>query len=305
MNFSIRLKNIIYVFLLIGITLIIGCFHDLKDEEPRITEEIEFFELKSGSISTQLTRLLQVYESQEAFSEAYELIMPNTTEIPVIDFSKNKVIGLFMGERSSGGFSIEATKIIKKEDHTLVEVTLNQIGSDCPADGTFSQPFQYIQIDDSRGQIVFSEKVVINECDIAVIPDETQALDYTVLREGNYGQYTITRVLEVFADQDSFEHAFDLSGAETNPPTAPLVDFTKNRVIGLFMWENGSVGYHHIRTTSVTQNGVAIVFNVELTKPKPGCPSDNALSQPFQFVSIEKLSLPIIFSESLTELGCN
>jgi len=153
--------------------------------------------------------------------------------------------------------------------------------------------------------IVFSEKVVINECDIAVIPDETQALDYTVLREGNYGQYTITRVLEVFADQDSFEHAFDLSGAETNPPTAPLVDFTKNRVIGLFMWENGSVGYHHIRTTSVTQNGVAIVFNVELTKPKPGCPSDNALSQPFQFVSIEKLSLPIIFSESLTELGCN
>jgi len=267
--------------------------------------ERQFTELKSGDSSPQISRLLQVYSSKEAFTNAYAFNVNDKNNIPTIDFSTNKVVGLFMGEYTTGGFSIEVAKMSNNTNYTLLDVTLNTLGPDCAADDAFNQPFQFIQFSDPKNSILFKETVVVKECDTAIRPGKSSEIGFTIIREGNVSQYASDRLVKVFIDQESFEHAYNNSGSEVNPPTAPIIDFTNVTVIGLFMEKLTTIGQEQIRVDSITQNNLATTVNVTLKKLKSGCPADAAESQPYQFISFPKSELPILFSESFTMHNCN
>jgi len=125
-----------------------------------------------------------------------------------------------------------------------------------------------------------------------------------VLREGEVSAYAAHRQIEVFTSQEDFETAYDLSGSEISPPPIPVVDFSNSLVIGLFLHELPSMGEQSIGVKSITKNSLATTVNIELVKLKEGCPSDSAISQPYQFISMQKTDVPMVFKETLVEKAC-
>jgi len=208
-------------------------------------------------------------------------------------------------EIKSGSISPHTNRLLQNYDnYTLVEVALNENGLVCSAGASLTQPYQFIQLKNTEQWILFNDKTIIDECESTVIPSENQPMEFSVLREGQNSEYTKSRVLAVFSDQENFENAYYLSGSQDPPPEAPQIDFSKNQVIGLFLQEIGTYGQQHIRVKSVEKNNLLITINVELAKLKADCPADEAISQPYQFISVKNSSLPIVYSESLIEQDC-
>ncbi|MFV1951057.1 MAG: protease complex subunit PrcB family protein [Nitrospinota bacterium] len=58
---------------------------------------------------------------KEVWTKVHALQFPEP-ELPKIDFEKDMIIAVFMGERRSGGFSIEIKNIVKTDKEVVVEV---------------------------------------------------------------------------------------------------------------------------------------------------------------------------------------
>ncbi|MGH8400627.1 MAG: protease complex subunit PrcB family protein, partial [Gammaproteobacteria bacterium] len=74
--------------------------------------------------------------------------------LPQVDFTKDMVIAVFMGERSHGGYSLHVDKIADTADTFDVEITVNIPGSDCRTTQALTQPFEFVAVPDSGNKSV-------------------------------------------------------------------------------------------------------------------------------------------------------
>lgn len=85
--------------------------------------------------------------------------------IPLIDFENKMLIALALGERNSGGYSIQVNSILETKNNININVSENKPGSTCMTSSVMVYPFQLIEIPRTAKRITFTKTVNINECD--------------------------------------------------------------------------------------------------------------------------------------------
>jgi hypothetical protein len=79
----------------------------------------------------------------------------STPELPVIDFKKEMVIAVFMGERKTGGYEIEIKKIVERENEIIVEVEERGPPPESLQTMALTQPYHLIVIPKSSLPVTF------------------------------------------------------------------------------------------------------------------------------------------------------
>jgi hypothetical protein len=85
------------------------------------------------------------------------------------------------------------------------------------------------------------------------------------------------------------------SSTDTNPLPAPIVDFDREMVVGIFLGEKRTGGYE-VEIVRAERRDSALYFYYREESPRPGAMVTQTLTQPFHLVKVAKYQNPqIIF----------
>lgn len=98
-------------------------------------------------------------------SEWIPILQKISVELPApIDFSRDMVIAVFQGEKSTGGYSIEIDRIIEKENSIEVSVLETSPGPGCMVTQAFTSPYHVVKIKKSDKEVKFKIAEAVNDC---------------------------------------------------------------------------------------------------------------------------------------------
>lgn len=123
--------------------------------------ELLFETIIKGVISSQKDAKNFVIKSQ---SEWMPALQKTDAELPaLIDFDKDMAIAVFQGEKTSGGYNIEISKIIENNNDIEVLIKETSPGADCITPAVITSPYQIVKLQKSEKEVVYkTEKVIIN-----------------------------------------------------------------------------------------------------------------------------------------------
>jgi protease stability complex PrcB-like protein len=85
------------------------------------------------------------------------------------------------------------------------------------------------------------------------------------------------------------------SSIDTNPPPAPIINFNREMVVGIFLGEKSTGGYQ-AEFVQAERRDSSLYFYYREKAPPPGAMVTQALTQPFHLVRVAKYDNPqIIF----------
>jgi len=146
------------------ITIFIGCSSskniDTKKEMNEKNNKVSFeilVEDQMGGFVKEETRVIRSHkELLQVYGYVNRMRKPGFS-IPKIDFSKASVVAIFMGEKTTGGFSVTVESVMNKEGKVIVEVIETQPKSNDMATMAFTQPFCFVKINSIDKEIVFEK----------------------------------------------------------------------------------------------------------------------------------------------------
>ncbi|MCH7523715.1 MAG: protease complex subunit PrcB family protein [Bacteroidetes bacterium] len=102
-----------------------------------------------------------VIKDETTLNEIYKLINKSKSpgiKIPIINFEKETVLVLFLGEKTSGGHSISVEQILDENEKLIVKykVTLPKLGEMVTT--VMTQPYCIIKIPITSKEIIFDKK---------------------------------------------------------------------------------------------------------------------------------------------------
>lgn len=150
--------------LLIGVTLLfcacVGAKQDSKTLNDNSGENpMDYKILLEDSYGGTDTAENRVITTQEDLEKVYGII--NRTrrpgiEVPKVDFTKNMVVAVFMGQLSSGGNRVEIEKIEETGDAVQVYVREIQPGGGDMTSMAITNPFIFVEFPHSDKEVVFN-----------------------------------------------------------------------------------------------------------------------------------------------------
>lgn len=126
---------------------------------------------------------------------------------------------------------------------------------------------------------------------------------FTVVATGYYSGIASER-FEVIKDHSIFtglwlDHAKGFSPA----PAQPDIDFSRDMVIATFLGERATGGYH-IAISGVEEQEESLVVSVKATLPGVNCVVTQALSQPYQIVTVPRSGKIVAFTMAVERVDC-
>lgn len=76
----------------------------------------------------------------------------NDAKVPKVDFSKSRIVALFLGQRNSGGYSINVKNIEEKGDKIII--TTQEIAPDGMAIMSITNPFTILKINSTKEIVI-------------------------------------------------------------------------------------------------------------------------------------------------------
>lgn len=98
---------------------------------------------------------------KETWEKAHSLILPKP-ELPRIDFEKEMVIAVFMGEQNSGGYEIIIKEITMTDKEVIVKVEEKTPAAETLNTMALTQPYHIAVIAKSSFSVRFSEDKLVN-----------------------------------------------------------------------------------------------------------------------------------------------
>ena len=87
-----------------------------------------------------------------------------TNSTPNVDFRKNVVVLINMGEKPSGGYEVDVERIIDDKENTTITATFSSPGSSCISAAVMTNPYIFIEVATTKN-ILLNERHVIKECE--------------------------------------------------------------------------------------------------------------------------------------------
>ena len=118
-----------------------------SDKTPGTTTSFTWTKLAAGSQSRMDNRSMFVVNNKTKLDELWKIAFQQgmSPEKPVIDFTKNSVLILFLGQVNSGGHSIEPLSIRSSGDEPLYTITVrhNKPGTNCTTTSLIEYPYYF------------------------------------------------------------------------------------------------------------------------------------------------------------------
>lgn len=158
--------------LALAAALAAGCSGEPQEDpppagEPVDGEEVEVQPLLHETVSGIHERRRQVLRSQEEWADFWEEAFAGrdpVPERPAVDFAERIVVVAAMGERPTGGFSVEVEEVRTTEDGLRVVVREVSPGPECIVTQAFTQPVTAVAVPDGQEEVSFEERESVREC---------------------------------------------------------------------------------------------------------------------------------------------
>jgi NDP-sugar pyrophosphorylase family protein len=129
-----------------------------KASKQLIQETIPFHILVQDTYGGYTDSKFMVIETEKSLAEVFNLLNKSRSpkfEIPAINFKKETVIALFLGEKTSGGYAITVEQVLDKNNKVSIfyKVTSPKLGDMVAS--VMTQPFSIIKIRKTAKEIVF------------------------------------------------------------------------------------------------------------------------------------------------------
>ena len=98
----------IYVFLILSFSIVVALI-------PIIVLNVNFETLAIGHYCSHYERADYIIQTQQEWEGLWNNTYHSTYADPEINFNSSVVIAVYMGERATGGYNIEITRILKSE----------------------------------------------------------------------------------------------------------------------------------------------------------------------------------------------
>jgi len=167
-NTSMKNKILIGVGILVVVVLLSGCISQppATTPPPAGEKEISFETVMNGKdgYSGYTEKANLVINDEETFFKIWR----NYTSVfscptcgafpfPKVNFSNETVIAVFMGEKNTGGYSIEITKIIDNGNNVIVYVNETSPKPDDIVTLALTQPYHIVKIKKILGLVEFQK----------------------------------------------------------------------------------------------------------------------------------------------------
>lgn len=156
-----------YLALLALTLLAAGCAAEEEDptsDTSSFDEAIEPFRYNSGI--NQKKRF--VIKSEEEWATTWASISKNRDPkrpAPRVDFARNMVVVAAMGQRLTGGFSVEIGSVQLNGSTLSVEVRETSPGPACATSGVITFPIAAELVPRTEGEVTFVESSQMADCD--------------------------------------------------------------------------------------------------------------------------------------------
>lgn len=146
--------------------------------------------------------------------------------------------------------------------------------------------------------------VILNSCtSTGVIPINTHIDFKSISKNSNSGFEVATE--KVIQDKNSFENIWNVAWSRFSDPTpSPSINFENETVILIATGMRNNGGYQ-IKINTVHEQAKEIIVDYIETTPNPKCSQSQAITFPYEIISIPKTSKKILFKSSKEEGKCN
>ncbi|WP_347331553.1 protease complex subunit PrcB family protein [Marinimicrobium locisalis] len=117
--------------------------------------------LTSGFYNQYVTEKRYVPARTEAEVEELEKLVGTSFDV---DLSEQMVLGAFMGQRNSGGYSIEVTKAWESDEALHVKVLLTSPGPTCPVTLAITSPYEVVALPAVDKELEVHERTEVRRC---------------------------------------------------------------------------------------------------------------------------------------------
>ena len=148
-----KTKIFLTLLLMLGISLIL--FSCGKENGGKT---IVFDTISKGIYSQQVEKEYFAIKDAESFNQLLAKISNNDAEITNkdVDFSKEMVIGVFLGEKPTGGYSVEITDVLKQKDYIEFLIKINEPDPDEIVTEAITSPYHIIRLKRSDMEFLFN-----------------------------------------------------------------------------------------------------------------------------------------------------
>jgi len=118
-------------------------------------EPVKFTTLDRGQYSNVEKAREVVLHSASELGAVWKMPTVEQPKAPHVDFTKSTVIGVFLGSRSTGGYTVEIIGIEREGDHLVVTWREVKPSPDVMVTQAFTAPYHLVTIDKFEGPIQF------------------------------------------------------------------------------------------------------------------------------------------------------
>ncbi len=155
-------RSILFLMFFIFAITLISC-SNAGSEREKVAFEI----VQDGTYSAiQEKRELTINTNddyQKLMAEVYKNLdqMPR---IPVVDFTKNTLIAVFIGTRNTGGYLVTIDSITESSKNMNVEVMETTPGKDCMTSDVLTAPYTIVKVPKTDKKAVFKYSQKVKDC---------------------------------------------------------------------------------------------------------------------------------------------
>ena len=141
----------------------IGCNSDSNAQIA--VSEVPYSIILSGDNTLSGTfenRKIEIFRDQESLDSSLALYATFIRE-HTVDFSSSRVVLINMGERNTGGYSVEVDIIEDHPDYIILKAIMVKPGENCMTTPSLTSPYIFIEIESAK-EILIEESLEIDDC---------------------------------------------------------------------------------------------------------------------------------------------
>ena len=146
------------------LTIFIGCSSSKNIETPmkinNKSVQVLFETLVEDQMGGFVEEDIRIIRDRESLLEVYgyvNRIRKPGFSIPKIDFSKETVIAVFMGEKNTGGFAVTIENVKQENEKLIVQIRETKPGPKDMVTLAINQPFCFVKVNSVDKEFVFEK----------------------------------------------------------------------------------------------------------------------------------------------------
>jgi len=117
----------------------------------------KFETISKGIYSKQIEKAYFIIKDKESFNELLDKINSDTEIIDTdINFSEEMVVGVFLGEKQTGGYEVEVTDVLDQNDYIEFQIKINEPDPGEIVAQSITSPYHIIKLNKTEKEMVFN-----------------------------------------------------------------------------------------------------------------------------------------------------